>query len=400
MSVARLKEIEIHGFKIKSNKIKIEMSDNRVSAIYGPNGYGKTTLLNIIYAVFNKNESLLTIENVSKVIIKYIIHEDMKTITVYKDASSNIYIWNEFDESELIDLRLLYITTERGLSSYRRKINQDDINIFFKQNSDINLNINSSYKDIDILVNFLNGKSEEMIMRDIMNKKHVYVQNINMSVIENLLVDYEQQYNRIKVINKIEYENKILQTTLETFKEVSKEVTTINRNKCNHYISEENIEILKELTTVSFKSINGILNEINEINPKKMNKIYSILNDYNNIKIKESKIKENFKLMTNKQLIIDEDRVLIKIKNTYHTLDKLSHGERQLLTFLVFLEYIGKEKNLILIDEPCIALDTDWQEKLLDLFLSISTNASFIITTHSPYISINYRESIKNIDIE
>lgn len=66
------------------------------------------------------------------------------------------------------------------------------------------------------------------------------------------------------------------------------------------------------------------------------------------------------------------------------------------MTLLTLVDFIGKNKNIILIDEPCIALDTDWQEKLAEMFSKI-TNAPFLIATHSPSISQDYLDD--QIDI-
>ena len=50
-----------------------------------------------------------------------------------------------------------------------------------------------------------------------------------------------------------------------------------------------------------------------------------------------------------------------------------------------------------MIDEPCIALDTDWHQRLLDTFKEIS-NVPMLIATQSPYLTIDYIRSQIQID--
>ena len=105
--------------------------------------------------------------------------------------------------------------------------------------------------------------------------------------------------------------------------------------------------------------------------------------------LKEIKSIEIFKLLTGKDIYVIDNDVKIKYKNEIHDLTKLSHGERHLLTLLFLIDFIGSSKKIILVDEPCIALDTDWQEKLVEIFSEI-TEVPFLIATHSPYISEDY----------
>ena len=80
-----------------------------------------------------------------------------------------------------------------------------------------------------------------------------------------------------------------------------------------------------------------------------------------------------------------------------HDLNLLSNGERQFLTFITILVSLGKDKSVILIDEPDISLDTDWQENFVSIIETLCPNAQIIYTTHSPYISVNDTNMICNL---
>lgn len=404
MGRIKIESLTINGFKFDNQILHISMSENNINTVYGPNGYGKTTLLNIIYAIFEKDEDFLILENVKDIVIEYTDGYDLHTVTIYR-KKSNEYFWKNFDSSELSDLKVLYITTERGLSSYRRKITEDDFKIFFEQNSSISLNLNTPYKDINKLANFLNGKSEEMIINDIIKSKNVHVQNINMSVIESLILNYEHEYKNDNKLKQLKYESLLLKNTLElidTYKNSNYNMYNSTRDtkfKQERNLNKKYIKLIKEICSESSEIIVHTLNLLLNNDENKSKYIYSLLDEYEQNRIEDNNISTVFNNFTNKELVIEDNEVKIRVGKVNHSLDKLSHGERQLLTFLVFLNYIGKTKDLILIDEPCIALDTDWQEELLELFKSICESSSFIIATHSPYISIKHTSSIVKAEI-
>jgi predicted ATPase len=195
--------------------------------------------------------------------------------------------------------------------------------------------------------------------------------------------------------------NKLLIHTLDTYKNVTEDFkkNSFINYKYTETLLDEDINILKEMTKESYDLITGLIEINSEASNNYLKYLKESIKEYKFIKDSKSKVKEYFFNIVKKELIIGSDNVYVKVNGKNHTLDKLSHGERQLITFLVFLDYVGKKKDLILIDEPCISLDTDWQEKLVSIFSSICPNSEFILTTHSPYLSINHMKSIRNIDI-
>ena len=78
----RLKYIEINGFRRKNVVAKISLDSGQFSFMYGQNGIGKTTLLELIYAIFDKNEKKMISENVESVKIGIIDDSSCKEIYV------------------------------------------------------------------------------------------------------------------------------------------------------------------------------------------------------------------------------------------------------------------------------------------------------------------------------
>jgi len=91
-----------------------------------------------------------------------------------------------------------------------------------------------------------------------------------------------------------------------------------------------------------------------------------------------------------KQLKIDRERGFLFITDTGHELgpDRLSSGEQHELVLLYDLLFNVKPNSLVLIDEPEISLHVSWQQQFLNDVIRISeiTSLRFVIATHSPQI--------------
>jgi len=68
------------------------------------------------------------------------------------------------------------------------------------------------------------------------------------------------------------------------------------------------------------------------------------------------------------------------------TIEQLSDGEKQLYGRVISLLMLNPHNSLILIDEPEIGLHPKWQYTIMDIYKNIGQNNQFIIATHSPHI--------------
>lgn len=92
----------------------------------------------------------------------------------------------------------------------------------------------------------------------------------------------------------------------------------------------------------------------------------------------------------NKELVVDRD-VGFRFRNDLdRTLapDQLSSGEQHELVLVYDLLFKVKEQSVVLIDEPEISLHVAWQQKFLEDIQRIAAlaNHRFIVATHSPQI--------------
>lgn len=120
----KLEWIEIYGFRKENIKAKIKLSSNQFSFMYGQNGIGKTTLLELIYAIFDKKEKKMITENVHMVKIGVKDEDNLKEILInsYYEDNEKYYNWTDFDRNGLNEFNVLYITTQRALNEYRENI--------------------------------------------------------------------------------------------------------------------------------------------------------------------------------------------------------------------------------------------------------------------------------------
>jgi energy-coupling factor transporter ATP-binding protein EcfA2 len=92
----------------------------------------------------------------------------------------------------------------------------------------------------------------------------------------------------------------------------------------------------------------------------------------------------------NKQMVIDRDRGFVFMTSVGReiTAAQLSSGEQHELVLVYDLLFNVKESSLVLIDEPEISLHIAWQQKFLSDIERIAKLAGhrFIIATHSPQI--------------
>ena len=396
----KLEWIEIYGFRKENIKAKIKLSSNQFSFMYGQNGIGKTTLLELIYAIFDKKEKKMITENVHMVKIGVKDEDNLKEILInsYYEDNEKYYNWTDFDRNGLNEFNVLYITTQRALNEYRENITVNMLAYYLENNKDVTIDYLSSYVDLSNLCNFINGRHDEEMIKDV-EKDNVCINSLKISDIGKLII-----HNYFKILRearevKTNIVSNILRICLDYLAVRDKKLNTEHKTfEYNYKLSKDEEKILKELMDDNVEIIKRVLKSEIESSPVEYSVTEKVQLEISNYKkhIRALKSLEIFNEITGKNVIIFDNNINVIYNDESHDLTKLSHGERHLLTLLTLVDFIGKNKNIILIDEPCIALDTDWQEKLAEMFSKI-TNAPFLIATHSPSISQDYLDN--QIDI-
>lgn len=123
----------------------------------------------------------------------------------------------------------------------------------------------------------------------------------------------------------------------------------------------------------------------------------NLIDVYDEQKDMDDSIKEFVNVANNylvdKEFSYDENKVEIKIVNKRTAqpvgLDKLSSGEKQLISILSKLYLDQTEKYAVIFDEPELSLSMEWQEILLPDILKSNKCSFLIAATHSPFIFDN-----------
>jgi len=99
-------------------------------------------------------------------------------------------------------------------------------------------------------------------------------------------------------------------------------------------------------------------------------------------------IKKIDSLFANTEKIFDRKLFTFKKEGQSEIIDieKLSSGEKQILYILFRVFFQNQQPYILLLDEPEISLDTDWQKLLINYIRELNPNCQVIAATHSPSI--------------
>lgn len=450
-----IKKITFYGFKNKDLKKTISFSDSDISIIYGDNGAGKTTFLKLIHAVLNRDSRVLLENNVNSVEISFVEDNGSKEnkvkvnkITKKKELEilntylgddkirgfirdndliklkSELYInndeydWSEFEKSLLQDAKSLTLGIERGMkvNDIKAYLSSDMIKTFIIRHREFR----SAFNNIDInefselFYHYVRAvtKNRNRLSRKVIDidSNHVYLPNIELTQIEEILVDkYRQTRNEttkriqnalfLTLSNIIDnkFENNIeIPSNFESLVKTHKKriINALYETYDNNPLKQKLINFLQYFESYEKENTNNkimyllLLNMIRELEKEQqsLSSIYSLVKGFNS------------HLSNGKNLEINADEVYVSIKNEKLPLSELSSGEKHIFTFLSLVNIIGNSRDFLIIDEPEISLNVNWQRGLLSLLKEIAPKTQIIVASHSPLIAKNYISSLVKLE--
>ena len=429
----RITSIKINQlFEIFDYDIYFKSSEN-VLIITGPNGFGKTMVLNIIFNLFNRRF----------VFFQKLVFEK---ITVVLDKNISIIIIKNFkDDKSIISFSFLEGETELETFDYSNKLETD-----IGRNIQRFLPVRRIEPDrwID------NRTGRILTMEDLLNE---YADQLPEEVSKNLLKIKSEKVNEI--LDSI-------QVHLIREQRLFKKVPSTERN----YREEKEESIMIETIQTYSKELKQLISEFSQRSffqtqeldssyPNRLRSETNILSEeeyerrYNILKLKQKKLTE-FGLYESKQEfltysqddakalsvylkdfelklgvfdalleklelftnILNERRFTFKsifvnrnngfyfktIKGKELELNQLSSGEQHEVVLLYELIFNVKANILVLIDEPEISLHITWQKEFLNDLLKIIKiqNIQVIIATHSPSIIDDRWDLVHNLKKE
>ena len=92
---------------------------------------------------------------------------------------------------------------------------------------------------------------------------------------------------------------------------------------------------------------------------------------------------------TGKKIVRTENEIRFSQIGETLTPYQLSSGEKQMLVILLTVLVEDQLPYVLFVDEPEVSLHIDWQQRLIDLILTLNPNVQIILTTHSPAVIMN-----------
>mgnify|MGYP000852276180 CR=1 FL=1 len=395
---------------------EIELKEHGVTIITGPNGFGKSTILKSINALYSFDIFFFSELDFDK--IEFYSSDFEKEPICIKKQNDNLFIDNYKIDIEFINEEiyrrirrpyLLRLDNERLINRHTEEIiyKKDLIKSNLSENlkEDVlelinNTELMKKLKDFSGITKFIKEqrllKVDNEFRGEFRGGYRGESQVIN--VIEELPQKFKEKINEVStrysdVANKLDstYPNRLFKTKKGITKdEYKKRIQLINEKftKLKKYsiydvqelevsknIFDNELSIALKIYLDDFEMKYKVFDEFIE----ELDLFTDIIN--NRLRFKEIKISRKEGIVVYKK---DTDETL--------RLDQLSSGEKQEIILFYELIFESEKSNHLLIDEPEISLHIEWQLNFLNDLLKIVDKKQFKVTvaTHSPQIISNH----------
>lgn len=407
-----------------------------ITFLYGDNGCGKTTILNIITYIITGRIYELFQYNFKEIILEFVASKTKNTgsivVTYNKDDLNVSYLGESqviesprYDfmdrtpgESEDIEhyylnrysilneiknaFNYIYLPLNRNgnivadysLDMRSRRVAQSRLasqkNRFFNAMdltlADVEFLVKNAYNKVNFLLNRINGKFCDDILRSFLDVENIpdigqivdYMNSLDDDVIQKIQSDYTA------VLKTIEKWDDDTETKINSFfKSLRKDIQEAKRPSGNA-VSLELLFKVSELTKIT--NIISKAEKTEQSRKKTKQPIEMFVNTVNTFISNGGSKKEIF---------VDLDgNIRLKTSNQKIDIYHLSSGEKQIVTFFAYLIF-GLEttnQSIFIVDEPELSLHLNWQRKFVDAIMSINQNVQLIFATHAPEMLGKHRD--------
>lgn len=380
-----LKSAEINNlFGLYSYDLIFSKSEKEsLQFITGPNGYGKTTLLNFIYSLYNQEFGIFYNIPFDSLIFKF----DSATIEIQQQREK--VDEDSTDEECEIDTSLV-ITFYQNSKPEEREISNLG-KVYNPEQIEPNLNMYLSSLSCYFIKDQRLSHKRAILKEDIKSNddaSSICAVKDNAVHLTKLLAECKEKLDNTlnvtnlvfnKTISKEEYTNRVdtLLPKLESYREFS----LINDNFIPKPYEEQNALFLNAYLNAletAIKDTYDIVNRLIALNNvidscELVDKVFQINPRY------------GFRFVSQNEI-----RTIIEPEN-------LSSGEQHIIVLAYELLFRTQDFTLVLIDEPEISFHLTWQMKFLENMQSIMKlrKLQCIVATHSPQIfSQNWKLTI------
>ncbi len=445
-----VKSIEITGlFEMFNYKIEYPTSEN-VLIITGPNGFGKTQVLNIIFNLFNRKFlffnklvfdkiTLCLSGNVKIIIDKTSVLKDpqLELVELETDLKS--------ENKERKDLKFIFFENEIEIETFNYSF---EISEPFLRNLERFLPINRITPDkwidprtdqimgIDEVINLYSDQLPIEVSKNIVKIKTARANEILKSINVHLIREqrlfkkvqnperhYRNEREQTIMIESIQtYANELKDLILEKTQQSFIISQSLDSTYPNRLVSEKS-KVSKEEYDDRFAKLtlkqdkltrNGLYESKQKVLSYSADDSKALLVYLNDLEQKLSVFDElleklelftsilNERRFTFKSIAIDREKGFFfkTEKGKILELNELSSGEQHEVVLLYELIFKTKADILVLIDEPEISLHITWQKEFLDDLIRIIKIQDFqvLIATHSPSIINDRWDLVYNLE--
>ncbi len=388
---------------------EIMFKDGGITILTGPNGFGKSTILKIIYEASNGNLNYFAKLNFSKLEI-----HSKTQLVIFKKKKNQLFI-----DGEILNQKSLKRECESKSwvnKKYEYIFNYIDNNIANSEILKLN-DLENSYFDMCF-------DEDSSKLKRISSKLKKLCGNVRLITEQRLIKEVDQnnpkdlRHNEQKmrhVINELpnDLKNEISAVT-ESYSKFSNKLDSTYPNRL--FLASQGIKNTDELdknlilTYYKFNQLSkySLIDNVNlpfeDIQYRsELNIAFKLYFDDFSAKYKIfepliTKLELFTDIINNrltfKEIIITSDGFkVVDIDNRKQIeLNQLSSGEKQEIVLFYDLIFNTTTDLLLLIDEPEISLHIAWQKKFLDDLIKVSKDVSLkaVIATHSPQIISNH----------
>jgi len=429
-------------FGIYTYSIPVDNIDiSQLLILYGQNGAGKTTILQMIYNLLssengeghktelaNTKFKKISIKLSNNIIISAFRSEDLigKYTLSFKNQeelfevecnptlNGKKYILNDMDDEDdfyhflslLKDIKLAI----HSLSD-DRKIKSNISMILNEKNDEVRI----SDIPIDIFHEMRRGEGKAFSLSDIFLqtsiqrvenwfnnealKGNTIGQNDIQEIYFNLITELLDEKKKGKKLNKPTISKESILERLNILEKKNKEFMKYNLTL--DFNLDKYIDIIESFSDTKLETIENILKPYIEGIEKKLNAIEDTKN------IIDTFVTTLNEFYTGKELkftIGTTKENGIKIYSKYNDKEELnptmlSSGEKQLLLLFCNTITAREQASIFIIDEPELSLNVVWQRKLINALLEFSKGSSiqFILASHSIELLSNYSNHVSKL---
>lgn len=428
-------------FELFDYNIPLYNSEN-LQIITGPNGFGKTMILNIIYSLFNKRffffyklifkEITLTLEDGIEIIINrqssglkqpkilfsFFINKQQvdeikyDTNKILNQIENYLPHLRRYDTERWIDRKSDRLFTIDDIESYQNSFLNDNYDIHFSQRSLFEDDSDLKIKNPVIIGAFDSLKvhiiKEQRLFRKVqMDRRGASSSERNNSYMTDTIREYAKELSQ-SIFDTLRSSLQISQDLDSSFpKRLLNETGKLSVEDFN-----ERFSILKNLQSKLRKyGLSESEQEVPIFDQENAKVLLVYLNDTEKkLGVFDGLLSRlelfanilNERRFTYKSIKIDKEKgfVFLTEKGIELNLTDLSSGEQHEVVLLYELIFNAKQNTLVLIDEPEISLHITWQKEFLDDLLRIIglQKMQVIVATHSPQIINGRWDLVYNLD--